>query len=433
MILARLKNQHTIIVIIAFGLFFTWFIAFKYFGTFIYGTDGQMYYAQLRSLVVDGDLNFENELELTPKKEALINPNTGDLAFPMTKSGKIKNHFTCGWAIVTFLPYFVIHLICKIFYPVLSTGYSLPYNLGFSLWYVFLGVVAAVFLLKTALKMSASKAIITVSLFVIVFATNAIYYISIFPIGKHAALFFLLSLLLYFQIDLWFKPLKLQVWLLISLLGGLITLIDPTNLIFLFPLSAVILCLLKVKKYRFVFWVSLIILAGIVIGFLIQLLVWRISYGYWVANAYSEFALYQNGQVTLFNWFKPQIIKILFDPSNNGAWFYHPLFGIGLIGILHGCFKATKTDKTLWMSFLATYVIYVYVFSSCIWGSGASSFGNRYFVSLAPIAYIGLIHLLFYFSKLRWALLGLLFMCLIWNGVLLMRYVGAFNHLIPLN
>ncbi|MDP6153025.1 MAG: hypothetical protein QF785_06565, partial [Phycisphaeraceae bacterium] len=57
-----------IVLVFLSGLCF-YGLALKYYGTFIRGWDAQMYYMQIRSLVIDGDAEFTNEMfDLTPNR-----------------------------------------------------------------------------------------------------------------------------------------------------------------------------------------------------------------------------------------------------------------------------------------------------------------------------------------------------------------------------
>ncbi len=97
---------------------------FHYYGDFVRGSDGQVYYAQLRSLVFDKDLDISNELlELTTHPEC----------FPELKKtqkiDKIHNNYTFGWTLTNLIPYLLLYLILKFFYAHLS-GYEAIFQIS---------------------------------------------------------------------------------------------------------------------------------------------------------------------------------------------------------------------------------------------------------------------------------------------------------------
>ena len=50
------------LLLCAGGAVIFYLFAYRYYGTFIRGYDAQEYYAQLRSAVIDGDLDYNNEM-----------------------------------------------------------------------------------------------------------------------------------------------------------------------------------------------------------------------------------------------------------------------------------------------------------------------------------------------------------------------------------
>lgn len=100
-------------------------------GRSLSGVDEQHYYAHLRSVVLDGDLDYDNELdELTPYPGQLP-PHW------RTSDGERDNMYPVGWAIVSLVPYALIHLAAVAmqslggFGP--TTGYEPAYQLAASL------------------------------------------------------------------------------------------------------------------------------------------------------------------------------------------------------------------------------------------------------------------------------------------------------------
>lgn len=139
---------------------------------------------------------------------------------------------TMGMAI-TYLPFFVCaHFYAKIFdYPV--NGFSEPYHFAIQFSSLFYFIVGLIFLAKI-LQLYFPDYIICMALFCITFGTNTLYYLTVGGGMSHAVNFGLIASFIYYTIK-WHQKYLVKQTFLIGLIGGLLTLIRPINiLVFLF-------------------------------------------------------------------------------------------------------------------------------------------------------------------------------------------------------
>ena len=120
----------------------------------------------------------------------------------------------------------------------------------------------------------------------------------------------------------------------------------------------------------------------------VQLLVWRVVFGRWVLNGYSEWA-----NEAGFDFANPMLPELLIS-GQGGGWLYHPLFAIGFFGLVAACCFVRGKDRGVWITLAAGTVLHIGVYSCWVsWDSG-DSFGNRIFINSAPLVAFGLAYLI---------------------------------------
>lgn len=145
-------------------------------------------------------------------------------------------------------------------------------------------------------------------------------------------------------------------WGLFGVLIGLLVVIRPTNLLFLFPLwwlhrEEVKATLHKMQRSELIAALCIATLGGLTIIFP-QLLYWKYAYGNWVHYSYA-------GEV--FYWTKPALALFWFAVSG-GMWWYIPVLWIALPAWIIWYRKSPKEAAVLF----ACYVFVSYV-NSCWW------------------------------------------------------------------
>jgi len=245
-------------------------------------------------------------------------------------------------------------------------GFSQPYEFFLvmsCLFYLFIGF----FFLRRILLWSFSELVTGLTMITILIGTNLFYYASEEPAMSHAYSFALIIGFIY-QGILWLDTNKLKRAIFIGLLGGLIVLIRPVNLlIFLFPL------LYGVTKWqdlisRFNFFIKNwkhIILIGLLSFAVIfpQLLYWKIQTGNWVFNSYFGEGFYFGNN---------HVLEGLFS-YRKGWLVYTPIMVFALIGTA----LLLKKNKKFFMPVSIFLIINTYVlYSWWSWWYGGS-FGSR--------------------------------------------------------
>jgi hypothetical protein len=272
---------------------------------------------------------------------------------------------TMGLSILYSPFFFIAHLIAKIL-GFSTDGYTEPYRVALllsSIIYLAIGL----FFLRTILLKYFTKYTTAITLLVIGCGTNLFYYTSIEPCMTHAYNFTLFTIFIYLTIK-WYEKNSISHLIFIGLLGGLITLIRPTNIfIFLFFLLWKITSFqdLKVrltfflKNFKYLF---LILFFWFLVLFP-QLLYWKIVSGQWIYYSYRD---------EHFFFGNPQIINGLFS-YRKGWLLYTPVMIFALAGIPL-LFK--KYKEFFWPVLIFTILNIYVIFSWWTWWYGGS-FGQR--------------------------------------------------------
>ena len=245
-------------------------------------------------------------------------------------------------------------------------GFSQPYEFFLvmsCLFYLFFGF----YMLRKLLLSYFTELVTGLTMATILLGTNLFYYASEEPAMSHAYSFALIIGFIY-HCMLWLDNTEIKRVLYIGLLGGLIVLIRPVNLLlFIFPL------LYGVTKWaefvsRFAFFLKNwkhILLIGVLSFSVIfpQLLYWKVQTGNWVFNSY-----FGEG----FFFFNSHVLEGLFS-YRKGWLVYTPMMIFALIGTVLLYRKHKKFFFPVFVFLIInTYVLY----SWWSWWYGGS-FGSR--------------------------------------------------------
>lgn len=397
-------------------------------------SDGIVYYSQLRSLVIDKDLQLRNEYlhfytmftsgqgqviqriksvsDYTPghRPEELPNPNSG-----LTKTGHIPIQFSIGPAIL-WLPFFLLaHVFVVITnyfkFGWLTDGFSAPYVylVTFATTvYGFIGLILS-YIISTNFF---SKKISFLATLTAWFSTSLIYYMYLVPSMAHTLSVFGLALVIY----LWIKfrsALNLKKTILLGLATGFIGLIRWQNLLFF-----IIPALETIRKKQLIQLV--VFLFAVSIGFLPQLIVWKIVFG--------DFLLIPQGSDFL-NFWQPKILEVLFS-TRHGLITWTPSIGLALLGL----YFLKRRDSKLSFYLILFFLVQLYLVSIVKdWWAG-SAFGQRRLLDILPIFILGLSA--FYneiVKKIRFSALAIISgLLILWNiGLVIQFALGLISHTDP--
>ncbi len=347
--------------------------------------DIKSYYAYLPATFIYKDLSLDFREENFGK--------FGNLIWPVkTPTGKQAIITSMGMSVLYSPFFFIAHTICK-FTQYEADGYTLPYKFALvfsALFYLALGL----FFLRKILLRYFSDFTSAVTILSIVAGTNLLYYSSYEAAMPHVYNFSLITVFVYMVIK-WHENTSAKRTIGLGLLGGLITLIRPTNILVL-----LILLLWDIKSFsefkeRIFFFLrkyKLVIL--MIISFV---LVWVPQFLYWkyIAGKFLYFSYGDVGGKFFFN--NPQIFNILIS-YKKGWLVYTPLMILAIAGI----FISFKKFKTFAVPSLIFLLLNIYILSSwwCWWFGG--SFGLRSFIDSYGIMAIPLAVTIDFFYKKKY-------------------------------
>lgn len=291
----------------------------------------------------------------------------------------MTNKRTIGMAIM-YSPAFIVGEIIAKQTGEEKNGYSKPYQWTIR-WESILLCFAGLIFCRKSLLFFFSDTVVLISLSSILFGTNLFYYTYSNGEMPHCYLFFLYSAFIFLTLKLILKN-KYRNLLWLGLIGGLITLIRPTDaLIFLFPLLFKTNTIKEFKKRIISFFKHPYYLFFSFILFLIpiaiQMLLWKKYVGHYIFYSY-------NNERFFFN--DPQIINFLFS-YRKGWLVYTPIMFFSLIGIL----LSKKYLKDFFVFLIIFTLSNIYILS-CWWDwAFGGSYGCRaliqsYAVLIFPLA-----------------------------------------------
>jgi hypothetical protein len=335
------------------------------------------YYAYLPAAFIYHDLK-----QLQNTKPAVINNQcqAGDFycAFAIN-NGNYVMKYTMGNALLM-LPFFTIAHFWAVNSNYPADGFSFPYQLLISIGCL-IYLLASIFILQKLLSNFFSNTVTSISLALVVVATNLLEYSVISGGLTHNQLFFVYSVILYATFQ-FYKTLKIGYCLLIAALVGVAVLIRPTEIIIaIIPIlwgvntrqkliERLVLFLKLYKQMPF----AILIFIGIVS---MQLLYWKLVSNKWLVYTYGN---------QKFDWLRPHILLGLIS-FKKGWLLYTPIMLSGCMGF----YFLYKKYNTIFYSMILFMMLTLYfVFSWSIWWY-ATSLGQRamvqsYAIMVFPLA-----------------------------------------------
>ena len=407
----RIRNWEMVLV----GV---WLLSTVAFFTPIVRIDGTEYYAYIRSLVIDGDMRFVDELD--PARTPL---RTTNLAIHVTPTGYTPNLASVGPALV-WTPFFLIGHGITLAGNALGIGwkpdgYAAPYIVLVTLASALLGLVSMIGCFRITRRWFPPQfaALTAITIFL---GSNLLYYAQFEGSFAHSQSAATATMFTLAAIYLSEQP-TLRRWVLLGLAtGAMIVTYWITAFLLITPLLLMLPHLFK--RIRNADWNGVGQLLGgaavaalvALIVFFPQMLAWKIVYGNWLSAPHGT------------NYITPRNIKldlVLFSPLYGTAW-WTPAFFVGLLGSFWFAIRRPSPGLAL----LAAVVIYVLYNASILrWWAGGS-FGMRRFSALAPRFAVGLATVLY--GLRRWPPLVVAFAGALsgWGVIMTVRYV---NYSIP--
>ena len=355
--------------------------------------DGVGYYAYVRSMLIDHDLNFANDY--MAGNESFVKSRTdaaGHLRPELyTKTGRVENHFSVGPAILWAPVLITVHLLVLVYNHfgahVLANGFSRPYLLAMGLTTACYGFLALLLAYQMA-KNYFDKQWAFLATCGIWLASSLPVYMYFNPSWSHAFSAFSVSLFLWY----WDRT-RLQrspgQWVALGLAAGLMcNVYYPNVFLLIFPgIEIIYLLLYAPDRGQKPEPAARLFACGVIFGvvFLVSLLPTFVTrqmiYGNPFATGYPG--------IRTWNWASPALSSVLFS-SDHGMWTWTPILFFAAVGLIF----LYKRDALLGIGAILTFLAYYYFIASYPDWDGLSSYGNRFFISLTPIFILGLAALL---------------------------------------
>ena len=375
-------------------------------------SDGFYYYAYLRSLAFDRDVNFMNDYRML---------GLGDKSylFQPTRTGHAESAWTIGPAFV-WAPFFAAgHVVALRLHEkgqdVAVDGTSYPYRQAVCVAGLFYGLLGCWFAYRFArLFFAATLALAGVAL--AAGGSFMAWYLVKEPSMTHAPSMAVVSAFAWLWAATREKRSPTQ-WALLGLLAGFMSLIRWQNVLFAILPGIDALASLTAAWRRddrthlkATLIGSALFLAALLVGFLPQMLAWKSIYGTWIARSPV------GPQV---RWLDPHLVDILWS-ARNGLFSTTPLLYLGALGLI----ILTVARPALGAPLLVALAVMVY-FNACIqdwWGS--AGFGGRRFDGTIPLFALGLAAFIDVLARVVQrhavaAVVSVLALLVVWNAALM--------------
>lgn len=365
-------------------------------------SDGFFYYAYLRSLAFDRDVNFLNDYQALGLNQAqhrfLLEP---------TATGHAQTAWSIGPALL-WSPFFAAgHAVASTLSArgeaVDTLGTSYPYRQSVvvaNLLYGLLGLWFAYRFVRIHRPMHEAAAGVALT----AAGSFVLWYLVREPTMAHAPSMAAVALFLW----TWAAGRNARTargWLLLGLAGGLMMVVRWQNAIFFLLPAVELLRRLRARDRRA--WVNGILLAaGALVTFSPQMFAWKAIYGSWLVMSPAGPEM---------RWLDPQIADVLWS-SRNGLFAWSPIFLVGLAGLA----GLTRREPLVAWSALALFGLTAWVNGAVEDWWGGAGFGMRRFDSLVPFTALGVAAALSYATGAfrrnpQWIAGGALAALVLWN------------------
>ncbi len=345
--------------------------------------DGRYYYAQMRSVIYDGDIDFENDLRM-------FNPNNKDLSKDQIhpETGKTIIKYPIGNALlfspVVIATKFLNEILNALGFNITNNGYSATSQFFLCLLSAFYLMLAGFLIYRLLLLFNRSIPLPRLLVVIAFLSSAALYYATMEPSMSHISSLLSVSAYLYFSFANYGKKKKGGQIILISVSAALMILSRNQNITFLLVSLVEFIHLVQKKNYTALMDFLKMSVIGLIM-LIPQFIYWKIIFG--------DYIVYSYGGESFSHYAKPKIFSVLFS-RKAGLFFWNPFLLAGLIGSIMMVFERKKHALLL----LVLFFIQVYINSSwgCWWLGDA--FGYRGLINCMPILVLGMAHL---FMKLE--------------------------------
>lgn len=373
-------------------------VALPLFTPRIYASDEIKYFAHLRSVYFDGDLDYGNEYREFVQRDPEAHAGLREFAAARTATGRRLNDAPIGSAVL-WAPFYVaadaaVAAARWAGSTVPRDGYSWPYVWAVCFGSMFWGTLGLFLSFRLARELadvsSARLAVLGVW-----FASPVVFYLYITPPMAHANSLFAVALFL-FVWQLSRVDRTLSEWALLGLAGGLMVLVRELNWLLLAvvaveqgfqlwevvrrpswrdaragPASRRLRARLRQRMPGYLLFVAAL---GLVVT--PQLLVYRALHGTLGPTPFV---------VRKFGWIPRHALEVLFS-GFHGLFSWTPILLVAVLGL----WWAVRRDRLTGVAFAVVFALQVAVIGAYDTWWGGAAFGARRFINCTPIFVVGL-------------------------------------------
>ena len=373
------------------------------------GPDWRQYYCHLASLVLDGDLAYENQIPLLLKERVFL-----------SSRGHILNNYSVGPALF-WIPFFIMgHVeallawIGRPFFIANGDSHIHVFWVNASSWVY--GVLALLLAYGSAREFASDRAA-TLACVGICFGTPFFYYATFFSPSSHNTSVLLTASMVY----LWLQMERRRAlhsraaWAMLGLVAGLAVCQRIQNAAYLvLPAASFIQAVGAAWRQRqgaiAAVGNGVAFAACFVLGYLPQMMVSDYMTGNW--SGVNLLHLRLRSQTHL------NVVPLFFS-SFNGAYFWSPILLCASIGFVFLWLRAKKIGALL----VAVFLLNVYAVAGHLAWWGGDSFGSRFLLNCTPIFAICLACFLDNLSNK--VAVPLVVVCVGWTYLLFLHSMGG--------
>jgi hypothetical protein len=374
--------------------------------------DSVGYYSWVRSLVINGNVNIQDELQIYDMNTFIIKTPTGNPAQPWPVGCSIL------WVPFFIMAHIFVLIVNFLGWPIIADGFSLPYRLAVACGTVIYGTLG-VLIIYHIIENYFSSMVATISVITIWLASPLVFYMFAHPMMSHANDMFAYTLVLWAWLATRKTPFHPLPYALLGLASGLAALVRNQNA----ALAMLVMLLIGYQSLRGTLtWrqggLSTVIFSVFwCFAFFPQLLIWKSTFGDWIllSHPYS----YIPGAGT-FHFGFPWIFHVMFS-DNRGIFIWHPVLLLAVFGFIY----LFKKDKLLFFFLVMSFLIQLGIIGSWEHWHGSRGFGQRFFVNLVPAFMLGFAALL---SELQQKIsikiiIPLCLAFIVWNFLLMLQFI----------
>ncbi len=332
-------------------------------------SDGRYYYAYLSSAVVDGDLDFSNQI-----REHWGPDFDPSLLEEKTSRGYVHNKYPIGMAVTLAPSFLVAHAVSHVVHAVIRSerfapdGYSVLYQLSNLAFVLILGLLGFLWMDEILVELLGVR------------PWWAFLAIVLYWTGSHYAYYYFREPLMVHVVSTFWVTAAIRLsmskqatrWLAFSVAMAVVC--RPTNALLMLPF------MVPLARRRPTARALPFVLVG-AIPILLQLMVWKILHGSFVHYSYEEEG---------FRWLSPALVSTLVS-SKHGLLFWSPILAFSLLGIGIGLRSSRGSiRRTTAMQLVLSLGLLWYVNSSWHQWWFGDAFGARAFLEGSFAFVVGL-------------------------------------------